>query len=93
MPRALVVEVPEGQHSFVGMSGTGCLLGLLQRFIEDGSAERLDPSCVGDMRRPPFVIPDGRLPQPQPTRRDTGAEPPPDAARGGASRARSAGGS
>jgi len=59
LPNARVVEVPEGQHSFVGMSGVGCILDLLQRFIDDGSVDRLDTTCVDDMHRPPFVLPAG----------------------------------
>ncbi len=57
MPRARVVEVPEGQHSFIGMSGVGCLLSLMRDFLEAGSAESLDATCVDTMRRPAFLIP------------------------------------
>ena len=59
LPNARVVEVPEGQHSLVGMSGVGCILRLLQQFFDDGSVDGLDPACVDDMHRPPFVIPGG----------------------------------
>jgi pimeloyl-ACP methyl ester carboxylesterase len=59
MADARVVEVPEGQHSFVGMSGVGCLLGLIESFLGDASTGDLDTSCVAGMRRPPFVVPSG----------------------------------
>lgn len=52
---ARVVEVPEGQHSFIGMSGTGCLLRLLEEFLDGASPAALDASCVASMRRPPFA--------------------------------------
>ena len=57
LPRARVVEVPEGQHSFIGMSGVACLLGLMNEFIAGASTETLDPSCVATMRRPAFLPP------------------------------------
>jgi len=59
LPNARVVEVPEGQHSFIGMSGVGCILRLLQQFLDEGSVDGLDASCVDEMHRPPFLIPGG----------------------------------
>jgi pimeloyl-ACP methyl ester carboxylesterase len=57
MPAARVVEIAEGQHSFIGMSGVECVLGLLREFFDSASATRLDTSCVDSMRRPPFAPP------------------------------------
>lgn len=55
LPNARVVEVPEGQHSFIGMSGTVCVLELMNDLLASGSTEGLDPSCTADMHRPPFA--------------------------------------
>ena len=52
---ARVVEVPEGQHSFIGMAGVDCVLTLMQRFIESADANALDTSCTASMTRPPFT--------------------------------------
>jgi pimeloyl-ACP methyl ester carboxylesterase len=57
LPRARVVEVPEGQHSFIGMSGVACILQLMNEFIATDSAEHLDSSCAAEMRRPAFLPP------------------------------------
>lgn len=57
MPNALVVEIPQGQHSFVGMGGVGCILRLMRRFLDEGTSDALDPSCVDTMSRPPFIVP------------------------------------
>jgi pimeloyl-ACP methyl ester carboxylesterase len=57
MPTARVVEVSEGQHSFVGMSGVGCIVTMIEQFLEEASPDNLDLSCVDDIRRPPFVLP------------------------------------
>lgn len=59
MPNARVVEVAEGQHSFVGMTGVGCILRLVEQFLERGSAVDLDTSCVDEIHRPPFTLPAG----------------------------------
>lgn len=50
-----VVEIPQGQHSFIGMSGMDCLLGLIERFLAEASPQPLDPSCVAVMKRPAFA--------------------------------------
>ncbi len=57
MSSARVVEVPEGQHSFVGMTGVGCLLELIEGFLAGANAEHLNAACVDEMRRPPFAVP------------------------------------
>jgi len=54
---ARVVEVGEGQHSFIGMGGVGCVLRLMQRFIESADPDALDTSCTASMTRPPFALP------------------------------------
>ncbi|MDX1644170.1 MAG: alpha/beta fold hydrolase [Thermoanaerobaculia bacterium] len=59
LPNARVVEIPHGQHSFIGMRGAGCLVGLIERFLDAGSVEGLDTSCTARMRPPPFAPPAG----------------------------------
>ena len=47
------ITVPATGH---GVIGTPCGQELIRRFIEDGSAEELDVSCVTRVRRPPFFL-------------------------------------
>lgn len=54
---ARVVEIPEGQHSFIGMSGVMCLLTLMNDFLDSGSSDSLDASCAAEMRRPALAPP------------------------------------
>lgn len=56
MPNALLVVVPRGHHGFDGLTNPECVDGFLSRFLEQGTAEGLDPSCVTTMQRPPFVL-------------------------------------
>lgn len=59
-PGALHVIVPGTGHN---TSTTGCVPDLIARFVEQGGAEGIDASCVGKVRRPPFVIdPSGTTP-------------------------------
>jgi pimeloyl-ACP methyl ester carboxylesterase len=57
LTRSRVVEVAQGQHSFIGMGGVGCILGLMQGFIDSADPSALDPSCTDAMTRPPFTPP------------------------------------
>ncbi|HLE82758.1 MAG TPA: alpha/beta fold hydrolase [Thermoanaerobaculia bacterium] len=56
MPNALLVVLPRGHHGFDGLTNQECVEDLLDRFIEQGTTEGLDPSCVTTMQRPPFVL-------------------------------------
>lgn len=56
MPNALLVVIPSGHHGWDGLTNEDCVDGLLQQFLERGTTEGLDPSCVATMQRPPFVI-------------------------------------
>jgi pimeloyl-ACP methyl ester carboxylesterase len=56
MPNALLVVLPRGHHGFNGLTNQECVEDLLDRFIEQGTTEGLDPSCVTTMQRPPFVL-------------------------------------
>ena len=44
---------PNGSHS--GDTG-GCLENVLSEFVEEGSVEALDTSCVAKVQRPPFAL-------------------------------------
>ena len=59
-PRNRHVVVPGVAHN---TSTSGCVPELISRFLEAGSAEKLDASCVRKIRRPPFVVdPSGTAP-------------------------------
>jgi pimeloyl-ACP methyl ester carboxylesterase len=47
------VTVPATGH---GVIGTPCGQELIRRFIESGTADGLDVSCVTRVRRPPFFL-------------------------------------
>lgn len=47
------VVVPGAAH---GASQAGCVMKLMTQFLDDGSASQLDPSCVQNLKRPPFVL-------------------------------------
>lgn len=54
---ATTVVIPEGSHNFIGMTGAACLVDLMTRFVERGTALELDTSCARAMKRPPFAVP------------------------------------
>jgi len=56
MPNALLVVIPRAHHGWDGLTHEECLETLLNRFLETGTTEGLDPSCVKTMQRPPFVL-------------------------------------
>lgn len=53
LPNATHVVVPGTAH---GPTFPGCVRELAARFLDDGSGRKLDPSCVLDIRRPPFAV-------------------------------------
>jgi pimeloyl-ACP methyl ester carboxylesterase len=55
LPHALDLVVPEGHHGPGGLAHPECFTGITARFLERGSADGLDTSCVAGMTRPPFV--------------------------------------
>jgi pimeloyl-ACP methyl ester carboxylesterase len=57
LPHARHLTIPQGQHGLIGMSGVGCVLGLISTFVEQGSAQSLDAACLEQVRRPPFAEP------------------------------------
>lgn len=65
LKHSLQVVVPDGGHDFEGIEGTGCLYGLIARFVETGTVKGLDTSCLERMKRPEFALkrdPDVELP-------------------------------
>jgi pimeloyl-ACP methyl ester carboxylesterase len=47
------VVVPASGH---GAWTSGCVLNLMAKFLNDGTASNLDTSCVQDVKRPPFFL-------------------------------------
>jgi len=58
LKRSRHLIVPDGAHSTDGMQGGDCVTGLMAAFIEAGTAEGLDTSCVARMKRPDFELPE-----------------------------------
>jgi pimeloyl-ACP methyl ester carboxylesterase len=56
MPNSLFFVVPGGHHAFDSLTNQECLDGIMARFLEQGSVEGLDVTCVETMERPPFVL-------------------------------------
>jgi pimeloyl-ACP methyl ester carboxylesterase len=56
LPGSLHIVVPDGGHSMGGMKNSECLDKIIDIFIEAGSVENLDVSCVATMERPPFQL-------------------------------------
>lgn len=54
LPNSLHLVIPSGGHSFEGLQGTECVDRLVIDFLEAGSAELLDTSCIAEIHRPPF---------------------------------------
>jgi len=56
LPNSLHVTIPFGGHSPAGLTGLACIQRLKVTFIERGSVEGLDASCVSSIRRPSFAV-------------------------------------
>lgn len=50
------VMIPDGAHGNGGMKGRDCEEEMMVRFIETGTPERFDSSCVARMERPAFAL-------------------------------------
>jgi len=55
LARGLHVVIPDGHHGPGGLSNQACFSGMSAKFIERGTAEGLDTSCIQTMKPPPFV--------------------------------------
>ncbi len=47
--------IPDGHHGSGGLSHQDCFRGLAATFVERGTSDGLDTSCVATMTRPPFI--------------------------------------
>ncbi|HUF77850.1 MAG TPA: alpha/beta hydrolase, partial [Thermoanaerobaculia bacterium] len=56
MPNALLVVIPRGHHGWDGLTDPECVDRLRTEFLDRGTTEGLDASCVAGMERPPFVL-------------------------------------
>jgi pimeloyl-ACP methyl ester carboxylesterase len=62
LPNSRHIVIPGTGHT---AGGTGCGRRLIKAFIDAGTAQHLDTSCVGKITRPPyFVTPAGPSPKP-----------------------------
>lgn len=50
------IVIPGAAHGYGGMEGIECVDSIAVRFVRQGSHEGLDTSCLGRIRRPPFVL-------------------------------------
>jgi pimeloyl-ACP methyl ester carboxylesterase len=55
LSHSLHLIIPDGHHGPGGLSHDECLGGLASQFLERGTTEGLNTSCVATMKRPPFV--------------------------------------
>lgn len=56
LKRGRLVVVPHRAHAVVGVEGSECVVGVIDQFIEAGSAERLATGCIERMPPVPFVL-------------------------------------
>jgi pimeloyl-ACP methyl ester carboxylesterase len=55
LPRARHLLIPTAHHGDEGLSHRECLRGIIAAFIDRGTADGLDTSCIETMQPPPFV--------------------------------------
>lgn len=55
LPKSLHVVLSEGHHGFFGLTNIACIDGVITKFVESGTVEGLDTSCIATMKRPKFV--------------------------------------
>jgi pimeloyl-ACP methyl ester carboxylesterase len=56
LENSLHITVPTGGHGFSGLEGMQCIAGLIDTFIETGSAKGLDTACISKIRRKEFAL-------------------------------------
>jgi pimeloyl-ACP methyl ester carboxylesterase len=52
MTHAVHLVIPVGSHS----ERSPCAVGILRQFLDRGTLDGVDTACLGDARRPPFVV-------------------------------------
>jgi pimeloyl-ACP methyl ester carboxylesterase len=62
LPRSRLIVVPEMGHTEDGLSHPECFTRLVLEFLDRGSAEGLDVSCIETMRPGPFILDESELP-------------------------------
>lgn len=60
LKRGRLVVVPNRSHGVVGAEGSACVVGVIEQFIEAGSAEKLETGCIERMPPVRFEL-SGRL--------------------------------
>jgi len=55
LPDHLHLNLADGHHSYSGLSNQECLEDLQLRFLEQGSLDGLDATCIETMKRGPFL--------------------------------------
>ncbi len=56
LPNSLLLKLPSGGHGFNGLDGLGCVNGIRDRFIEQGSVKGIDTACLSQVCRQGFVL-------------------------------------
>jgi pimeloyl-ACP methyl ester carboxylesterase len=56
LPNSLHIVVPHGAHGLNGLEGDDCVDRLIVEFINRGTTQGLDTSCVKNIRRRPFPL-------------------------------------
>jgi pimeloyl-ACP methyl ester carboxylesterase len=60
LTKSLHIVVPSGAHGLGGLEGLDCIERTLREFIERGTTEGLDTTCVKSVRRKGFVLEQNR---------------------------------
>lgn len=55
MPNSRHIIIPQGGHGLEGLSNADCVDHMIIEFMDKGSAQDLDTSCIEEMMAPPFV--------------------------------------
>jgi CubicO group peptidase (beta-lactamase class C family) len=56
LKRGRLVVVPNRGHGVVGVEGSECVVGVIDQFIDAGSADKLDTACIERMPPIPFLL-------------------------------------
>ena len=56
LKRSRHLVIADGAHSLDGMQGADCVVHLIDAFVEAGTADGLDTSCIDRMRRPELTL-------------------------------------